>query len=249
MNVTFCAGSGRCGTVSIAAKLAPYILTRHEGKQWKRGRFQVMLPGFPQLVQQETGSDRIEWNRLAVGRRWAWLDKYQHEDYFEAAHNFSGNLELLLEKFPTMKLIHLWRPAIDVVNSFTRRVRQPVYAAEGGTHRDCPGHWRDWRDSFPVWKDTSSREESFALYWQWTNSQISAFHKRHPQVPYLILRTSEINDEKKWSEVLDFVDPPEVPEPADYQDVVRNQRDKKTRNLHPTGLMYEVVKKRCSWTP
>lgn len=260
MNVTFCAGSGRCGTTTIAAQLAQEgIESRHEGVPWIGDRFdlysgtRLARPGakrkirFMNMIQwipEEGAFQGSLWNEDAVIQRRKWLENNEVEDYFEASHYFSGNLNLLYRHFPKMKIIHLWRPALEVVESFIRKVEQPIYRSEG-KHKRTNGSWRGWYDVFPLFPDVTTRAEGYAAYWEWTNQMISEFHHQHPEVPYKLVHISELNG-PSWDDVAGFVLPDRT-RTGVYPSEVRNKRPA-NRERGPSEEMKLAVSKLCSWS-
>jgi len=257
MNITFAVGSGRCGTVSLAAMLAEIMSSRHEGVKWNLfdgiGRFKPTFHelNFPHLMQAESLEHRnlIEpWNVRALKIRKNQLVKHRIIDYFEAAHYMSGNLELLFDIFPEAKLIHLHRPAVQVVNSFTRRARKSIYNNEG-KHRRNYKQWTGWPDVFPVWEDTKSKEEGYARYWQWTNQSISDFIRLN-HIPHITVETKELNNENTWGRILKFVNPTisEVMARNSFRPQVRNERQNKFLG-EPEQASFDAVEKFCTWQP
>lgn len=258
MGVTFCVGSGRCGTTTIAAKFAQFgIESRHEGVPWIQDRFDLYSgsifarPGtkrkmrFHNMIQwipEEGEFSGSLWNKEAVTQRRQWLINNKVNDYFEASHYFSGNLNVLYEHFLDMKLVHLWRPALEVVESFVRKVDQPIYR-DHGKHKRTGGSWRGWYDVFPLFPGVTNRVEGYAAYWEWTNQQISDFHRRNPQVPYLLLHINELNTKEGHEKLVGFVDPPSDP---GLKAEVRNKRPA-NREHGPSEEMKVAVAKFCSW--
>lgn len=260
MNVTFCAGSGRCGTTTIAAQLAQEgIESRHEGVPWAGNRFdlyagtimarpaarrKIRFMNMIQWIPEEGQFQGSLWNEDAVIQRRKWLENNDVQTYFEASHYFSGNLDLLLRHFPEMKLIHLWRPALEVVESFIRKADQPIYR-DKGRHKRTNGSWRGWHDVFPLFPGAASRAEGYAAYWEWTNQQISDFHDRHPEVPYLLVPISDLNG-PTWDNIAEFVVPDRT-RTGHWPEEVRNRRPK-DRERGPDKEMVRAVKKFCSWS-
>jgi len=256
MSITFAVGSGRCGTVSLAAMLAEIMPSRHEGVKWNKfdgvGRFKPTFheTNFPHLMQADAAMDRDlikPWNVRALHVRKNQIEKLGYTEYFEAAHYMSGNLKELFKVFPDAQLIHLHRPAEQVVNSFARRVRKSIYCNNGRHSRNYK-RWLGWQDVFPVWKNVTTKEEGYARYWQWTNESISNFIRKH-RIPYIKVGTKELNNELTWKKILEFVNPqaegalktPFVPQ-------VRNNRQNKFLG-GPELATFEAVEKFCTWRP
>jgi len=213
-----CVGSGRCGTVTIAARIATTgAYSLHEGVrippngQVPRGR--QGLPHAIQASQWELQSlaKRVrdiyeDWALKVVRKR---AERAQESGtYFEAAHYLTGHLENLLDKIPTMRVIHLWRPVDEVVESFIRknegrRGGNPTYATQGRHVKNYEA-WEKWSDCFPLWKTCASQEEGYARYWNWANRRIEAFLEEHPEVQSMRLSMKELNSEVAWQAICDF---------------------------------------------
>jgi len=256
MNITFAVGSGRCGTVSLAAMVAELMPSRHEGVKWNMfdgvGRFKPTFhqTNFPHLMHAHIGKEQDlikPWNVRALNVRKNQIEKLGYSEYFEAAHYMSGNLQDLFDVFPDAKLIHLHRPAEQVVNSFTRRVRKSIYNDQG-KHKRNYLRWVGWQDVFPVWENTKNKEEGYARYWQWTNESISTFVHKH-RVPYYKVQTKELNNERAWRRILKFIDPnTDRHLTAEFAPQIRNDRQNKFLG-GPELATFEAVEKFCTWKP
>jgi len=239
----FGVGTGRCGTRTVAERISWMTPNaRHEGWIYRNGQRRREAKKFRHLIQ---GRPSSTWNTEAIYQRWKYLHSREHS--FEAAHYFTGSLDMLLEAFPEAKLLHLVRPAPEVVYSFLRWSQDGCYRA-AGAHLRPPGHvvsdsWVDWCDSFPEFPGVVSRIEGYAMHWQWTNRLLESVGKRLGQSRYMLVWLSDLDE--RWDEVVRFIDPPKP------QEIELHVANKARKPFIPDeyGEVEKVCEEICTWRP
>jgi hypothetical protein len=166
-------------------------------------------------------------------------DDWPRRTIVEAAHYLSMNLDLIEEYFPEARIIQLYRPAPEVVASFTGKIKQKIYGASGG-HPRTEIRWEVWGDCFPLWEGCTSQIEGYARYWQACHEAIAA-----TSLPRVVINTGELMESSGWRKLLEFVGiEGRVINPAHRW----NTRSERKRQP-PSAEMIEVCEKWCTWRP
>lgn len=242
----FGCGTGRCGTRTLSERFS--FMTkeaRHEGWHYRNGS-RTQIPKFKHLIQ---GRPSAEWNRGAIYDRWASIHNQPHS--FEAAHYFTGSLHLLLEAFPECKLLHIVRPAPEVVYSFLNWSNDGCYRA-GGAHDWKQGagqgdrdEWMGWTDSFPEFPGVTGPIEGYAMHWQWTNRCLWEAGQHIGGDRYHLVWLDQLNNPEKWEEVVRFVNPPN-PSPVELH---ASNKGRKPFIPDDYKEVEKICKDICTWRP
>ena len=183
-------GTGRCGTVSLAKFLNchQHVSVLHEGAASERTHH---------VVPWYNGENQL----------WSWLSELESVRgdarwYGDVGPYFLPYIPLILEKYPTARIICLERHRKEVIKSYLNKTmgRNHWYRHGGiGWQEDA-----EWDPAFPKY-DEPDKSMALGLYWDQYHCAAMEYRARFAE-NFMLLPTDALNSSDGRRKILDFID-------------------------------------------